>query len=107
MRPTRPEAEVPFPALGQLIGIYFNEDWFEEFETEADALADYNARFSTSARRQALAELIELRQVDMTDEQLGAAFSDMGSAYGPRGPWQPYHDFTDRLIALLSGSLQT
>jgi CdiI immunity protein len=94
-----------YPELFQLIAGTFNEDWFDEYPNEAAAVADYVAGFAAVYRRQALDELIELRRTAATDDDLGDALSALGSAYGPRGPGEPYRAFADRLIAWLAASL--
>jgi hypothetical protein len=94
-----------YPDLFQFIAGCFNEDWFDEYPTEAAVVAAYISGFPAPARRRTLVQLVELRKTAVTDDELGEALHELGSAYGPRGPGEPYREFADRLIAWLAASL--
>jgi hypothetical protein len=94
-----------YPALFQFVASCFNEDWFDEYPTEAAVVANYIRGFQALARGQALAELVDLRQTALTDAELGKTLHELGSAYSPGGPGEPYRAFADRLIAWLAASL--
>ncbi len=103
--PDLEETHEQYPELFQLVGGYFNQDWFDEFPDERSALADYVAVKSEPARRAALADLLRLRAAFKTEADLAAAMLRLSSAYAPRNSPTPIGDFADRIAAALRASL--
>jgi hypothetical protein len=66
------QADSDFPALFQLFGGYFHEDWRVEHENPAAALSAFTDEAPPEAVREAARELDALLELPLADDELGA-----------------------------------
>ncbi|MDX6227211.1 MAG: CdiI immunity protein [Frankiales bacterium] len=93
--------------LDGLMGFYFGEDWFDEYESdEAAAIADYLTHTQEVDRREALGELDRMRSEAESPDAFERDFAYLCWAYRPAGGPTPYREFADRLAAAISTSLE-
>ncbi|MDX6255709.1 MAG: CdiI immunity protein [Frankiales bacterium] len=103
----RDRVRLKYRYLDDLMGMYFGEDWFDEYDTdEKAALADYVRRTNDTRRRAALGELDRMRADAESPEAFERDFAYLSWAYGPLGGPTPYREFADRLAAAISASLE-
>jgi hypothetical protein len=79
-----PGADTEFPALFQLFGGYFHEDWRSEHAQPAAALAAFKAEAPPEAVREAVAELDRLLTAGLDDGALSRLLDEgFGCNYLP------------------------
>jgi hypothetical protein len=79
------QADTEFPALFQLFGGYFNEDWREEYPTPAAAIAAFKVEAPRDAVRATAAELDTLLAAGLDDDALSRLLDlGFGSNYVPQ-----------------------
>jgi hypothetical protein len=102
----RDRVRVRYRYISQLMGMYFGEDWFDEYESdEAASIADYIRRTEEVDRRETLNELDRMRDESESPEQFERDFRYLSWAYGPPGGATRYRDFADRLADRIRASL--
>lgn len=78
------DADSEFPALFQLFGGYFHEDWRVEHENPSAALTAFLEEAPPEAVREAAAELARVLDLPVDDAALGALLREgFGCAYVP------------------------
>jgi len=77
-------ADDQFPALFQLFGGYFHQDWREEYTSADDALAAFKNEAPIGALHDALVEIDEVMSLQLDDPDLGRLLTDgLASNYMP------------------------
>ncbi len=66
------DADSEFPALFQLFGGYFHQDWQREFAEPSRALGAFVEEAPPQAVREACAELQRVLELPLEDEELGS-----------------------------------
>jgi hypothetical protein len=89
-----------------MLGFYFGQDWFDEYQSdEGAAVSAYIRETEEVDRRETLAELDRIRADAESPEAFERDFRFLSWAYGPLGGPTPYRDFADRIADRIRASL--
>jgi hypothetical protein len=87
-----------FPALMQLFGGYFHQDWVDEFSTPDDAIAAFKAGASPESVysiREELNRMLLLVRHDLEDQQV--LIRELGCYYDPTADGIPIADWLEEV----------
>ena len=80
------EWEERFPALEQLLGIYFNQDFADFYSSHAEALNSYLSGMTMEDFRAVVREIPEVLSIVSSEEELWNAAQELGlEVYPPKG----------------------
>jgi hypothetical protein len=91
--------------VDELMGIYFNEDWFEDYgRDEHAAVRDFVSGDATDIVQDTLSELRRM-MAQLSPVEFEHELALLLPAYTPRGGQLPYREFADRVAAWIAESL--